>query len=627
MATIKVNPNSSTHQQLMKRIIPRIKMAEKANNSMHDRWRRAEEAILAYVPESSIDVKRRTKRDNGKPQYTTLQLPYTYALVMSAHTYLTSVFFARSPVHQFAGRHGEGEMQIQAIEALIDYQVSVGMALGPYYIWLYDTVKYGLGITGEYWCKEEIQFSEIQKDQTTNKTITVTRRGVGYEGNKVYNLAPFDFLPDPRVPVGRFQSGEFCAARRKISWNDIVRRMFQGYYTNLEEVKTSTGTSDPQSEAYSALTRPSGSLSGFGDVDGRPSVVEVFEFYIELIPREWNIGESSFPEKWVFTLTKDFTVILGAQPLGLMHNKFPFNILESEIEAYGQYNRGVPEIIEPLQNTMDWLVNSHFYNVRAALNNLFLADPTKIVMKDLENGEPGGVIRLKPEAYGQDLNTFFKQIPITDVTQSHIADVQLVQSFGERALGINDQIMGALAGGGRKTATEVRTSTGFGVNRLKTITEYLSATSFAEHAQKLVMNSQQFYDGERKFRIVGSLAIDAGEKFIKITPESIMGFYDVTPVDGVLPIDRMAQANLWKEILLNVGRVPQIAQSYDLAKIFSWMASIAGLKNISQFKIQVLPPGVGPGPGMIPVNPAQIAAANVPRMPQSNTQDTGIAEV
>lgn len=187
--------------------------------------------------------------------------------------------------------------------------------------------------------------------------------------------------------------------------------------------------------------------------------------------------------------------------------------------------------------------------------------------------------------------------------------------------------MGALAGGGRKTATEIRTSTGFGVNRLKTITEYMSATGFSEHAQKLVSNSQQFYSGEKKFKIVGSLMTDAGVSFVNVTPESIMGFYDVVPVDGVLPVDRMAQANLWKEILLNVGRVPQIAMQYDLSKIFAWMANIAGLKNISQFKIQVMPPGMGPAPGSIPINPAAMANPNVPRMPLSNSQTTGISEV
>ena len=65
----------------------------------------------------------------------------------------------------------------------------------------------------------------------------------------------------------------------------------------------------------------------------------------------------------------------------------------------------------------------------------------------------------------------------------------------------------------------------------------------------------------------------------------IAGFYDFVPVDGTLPIDRFAQANLWKELLTGLYQVPQIAMSYDLGGIFAWMAQLAGLKNITQFRI------------------------------------------
>ena len=73
---------------------------------------------------------------------------------------------------------------------------------------------------------------------------------------------------------------------------------------------------------------------------------------------------------------------------------------------------------------------------------------------------------------------------------------------------------------------------------------------------------------------------------------------------------------------MNVGRVPQIAQAYDLSRIFGWMAQIAGLKNINQFKIQVLPPGQGPSPGMLPI---PMGGGTSPAMaPQSNPAMSGM---
>jgi hypothetical protein len=172
-----------------------------------------------------------------------------------------------------------------------------------------------------------------------------------------------------------------------------------------------------------------------------------------------------------------------------------------------------------------------------------------------------------------------------------MSDFQAMLGIGERTLGVNDQIMGSLnTGSARKTATEVRTTTGFGVNRQKTITEYMSATGMAPHAQRLVQNSQQFYDAGAKMRRVGNLALEAGERFLNVQPDDIQGFFDFVPVDGTLPIDRMAQANLWKELMGSLRMMPpQVAMGYDWTRIFAWVATLAGLKNISQFKVQMVP--------------------------------------
>ena len=246
--------------------------------------------------------------------------------------------------------------------------------------------------------------------------------------------------------------------------------------------------------------------------------------YADIVPSEWGVGTTTFPQKWCFTITDENDLILGAMPLGYVHCRFPFDVLESEVEGVGLYTRGVPEIMEPIQNTVDWLINTHFYNVRSALNNQFIVDPSKLVVKDVQNSGPGFVWRLRPEAYGTDITKMFTQVPVTDVTRAHMADFQAMLGIGERTLGINDQIMGSLnTGSARKTATEVRTTTGFGVNRQKTITEYMSAVGFAPHAQKLVQNLQQFYDAQAKLKRVGSLALEAGERFLNVSPRRYSG--------------------------------------------------------------------------------------------------------
>jgi hypothetical protein len=136
---------------------------------------------------------------------------------------------------------------------------------------------------------------------------------------------------------------------------------------------------------------------------------------------------------------------------------------------------------------------------------------------------------------------------------------------------------------------------------MKTIAEMQSAMGFSTLAEMLVSNSQQFYDQDQKFRIVGDLTLEAGQEFVQVTPELIYGFYDFVPVDGTMPIDRYAQANLWKEIIQGLQQMPQIAMQYDIGRIFAWVAQLAGLKNINKFKIQVAPPGQMPQGNVIPM--------------------------
>jgi hypothetical protein len=598
--TLKIAEDSKLHEDLVARLTSRFTLADSGQSTRHEAWRRAEESIMAYIPETEADMVRRNKRDSGDPKYTTIMLPYTYALLMSAHTYWTSVFFARTPVHQFAGRHGEGEMAVQALEALIAYQVEVGEMMAPYYIWLYDAGKYGLGVLGHYWCVETIHYGEIAEfdlgDGRGPQMYQATHEVEGYRGNRSYNISPYDYWHDPRVPATRAQDGEFMIVRKRMGWASILARRDEGYFTNVDKLKEHVSPDKGATAGSSVLARPDFSKDTMNDKregrdDQHPAGMTFLEFYIMLIPKEWGLGPSMFPQKWCLTITEDLGLVVGASPLGYIHGKFPIDVLEPEVEGYGIYNRGIPEIMEPIQNTMDWLINTHFFNVRASMNNQFIVDPSKLVVKDVANsGQPGFVWRLRPEAHGTDIAKMFHQIPVKDATQGYMNDLQHMLGMGERTLGINDQIMGVLAQQGRKTATEVRTSTSFGVNRQKTITEYMSHSGMASHAQKLVQSSQQFYDVEGKLRIVGDAAQTSGPAFMDVTPESIAGFYSFIPVDGTLPVDRIAQANMWKEILIGATRMPpQIGQTYDFGKIFAWMAQLSGLKNINQMKVQVVP--------------------------------------
>lgn len=605
--SLDISPDGPLHKRICDGVRERVMASKRAFDSKHKDWRAAEDAAVAFIPEKDVDAIRRGKRDQeGIPQYTTLYVPYSYGILMTSHTYWTTVFLSRNPILQFAGRHGESEQQTQALEALMSYQVDVGQMLVPWYVWLYDVGKYGVSVLGTYWEEEFSNISSIEEREDlflgmlktgNKKKVKVIRRVPGYEGNKNYNVRPYDFFPDPRVTFANFQKGEFCAVFRKIGWNEILRREALKYYVNIEALKPSKNKQsyDQGLAGSPRIERPGEAFANnpeFSDASmqkgGKPTqgnaTVSAYEAYIDLIPSDWGLGKGTLPEKWVFSVTSDYSVVFGAQPLGANHDKFPFNVLVLEPEAYGIVPRGMPEILKPVQDTVNWLINSHFYNVRKILNGQYVVDPSRISMNDMQTGVPGGLIRLKPAGYGTNPAEAVQQLTAMDVTQGHLRDIQIMYEMGQRAVGVNDQLMGVLQNSGRKTATEVRSASTFGINRLKTNAEFFSAMGWAPLAQMLVQNSQQYYNTGKKFRIVGDLAQEAGPKFMDVNPESISGFYDFVPVDGTLPVDRFAQANLWKELMGAMKQLPEIGMQYDIGRIFAWIAQLAGLKNIQQFK-------------------------------------------
>jgi len=125
-------------------------------------------------------------------------------------------------------------------------------------------------------------------------------------------------------------------------------------------------------------------------------------------PERLGLDDSTFPEKWLFVVAND-SVVIHAQPLGLFHNKFPFEVLELEPDGYAMFKRSMLDIVRPMNDVMNWLVNTHFYNTRKALNDMFVVDPSRVVMKDVLSPEPGKIIRLREEMYGQDVRTAITQ--------------------------------------------------------------------------------------------------------------------------------------------------------------------------------------------------------------------------
>lgn len=585
---------TSLHSKLLQALLDRITLSEKGMADHHLRWQNNEKYYMMYKKKTSKDAMAAAKEANGETDYKSVVVPASYANLLTAHTYMVNVFLNRPAIFDVEGIDGSGAEKELAMASLLQYQVRVGEMEVPMFIWLLDFLRYGVGCVGNYWEEEQIPLTryemvpEVIDGVETGNQIQQEIHEVypGYEGNKIFNVLPYDMLPDPRVPMVRLQEGEFFGRKLDLSYNTFIQRKEAGLYFNEDQVKNLFGQTGKENQRASFMDDTSNTWQQTTAPNGQSiGTAKAIEIVVNLVPREWGLGDRPYPEKWVFTIL-DKKVIIGAQPLGLLHNKFPFHVIEYEADGYKQESRGILEVGSGMNDAMTWLLDSHMYNKRQVMNNTFLADPSRVVMKDMENRRPGMVIRAKPTAYGTDLRTAVVQMQTADVTMQNYGDMQALNQMLQEIQGINSDVAGRSAPSSRRSASEFRGTTQFSANRLANVAKYASITGWRSLGLCLVSSTQQLYDVEMKVKIAGD-AIKGAES-ITVKPEDIAGKFDIISHDGTMPLDRMALAQFWLQVLGMTGSDPELAMQYRRGDIFSYTARLAGLKNIDKFKMQVV---------------------------------------
>lgn len=605
----KAGAKDDLHDKLLKACIERITLSENSMSSNYDKWRDLEKRFLMHRPTNSKDAKAKAKTGMGEDEYKSIDVSFSYALLMTAHAYYVNTFVNKPLMFPIEGLNGEGAMKESAVESLLQYQVRVGKFTPNIMVWLLDSARYGVGFLGDYWTEEYKTKAEVVTEEEkidgieTGKSVTRINRQKtsGYKGNKLFNILPFDALPDPRVPLINLQQGEFFGRKVKISWNEFVTRAENGEYINKEAARGLLGTGKSKGD-QNRFSHKNAEILG-EDVTKTPDdrnkvgMLDAIELVVDVIPSEWGLSKSvNLPEKWVFTIV-DKTLLIGVRPLGRLDDMFPFHVLEQEIDGYFQKSRGLLELTAEMNDVLSWLFNSHMYNKEQSIYNQFIYDPSLVVEKDLTRRAAGKLVRLKPTAYGRDVRSVVSQLPVNDVTQSNYADTGVVEKMMQRTVGINDDVAGSSSASSRRSATEFRGTTSFSADRLATTVTYFSATGFNSLARSLISTSLSNYTDEVKVKIAGdtiptvtdqqgAIRVD-GDAFI-MSPEDLVGEYDIMPLDGTKEIDRGMESQLYMQFMQTAMSIPGFAEQYRIPDLFAFIGKKWGLKGLDRFKFNVL---------------------------------------
>lgn len=603
-----LKPQSDLHNFVLQRLSDRIAMSERAMSKFYSRWQMNESKFQAYV--DLPDYERALKKmrgDKQAPEIVSIVVPYSYATIWTIVTYLIHTFGGRKPIFQVGAHSREAVKPAKHMETLLQYNADHNRLVASFFQWFLDGEVYGVGAIRTLWTEKFSMRSQMQSGSIAGMAApglspqnmkTRTRKKV-YEGNDSANIDPFMFFPDPRVPMSKVnEKGEFVFWRTFEGEHSLRREAAKGTLKWITEVlKTGRGAPGYTSEATPSSNRSL--ISGGEPHPGNPFMQDYrsLPFWqfdqgtVDIVPKDWKLGDGEEPEKWLFGIINK-TQIVQAERLDLDHGRHPVSVIEPGSFGYGFGMPGTGDMLGPIQDALSWFMNSHIYNVRAALNNMFIVDPSMIELQDLRDPSPGKLIRLKRAAIGQDVRTIIQQLQVQDVTSSHVGDMQNFMRMGDAIAAVNDNLRGIQEAGGRKTATEVRTSGEAGASRLAARARYISAQGMVDLAEQMSCNIQQNQTMEYYLKIVGES--EAAEPS-PITPESVIGDFHFPVHDGTLPLDRVALLDVWKEIFLAMSSNPVLMQQYDVGGVFDYMAELGGAKNLKDFKTMQnqQPPMVG----------------------------------
>jgi hypothetical protein len=590
-------PGSKEHQVVLQYLKNRLEHSEREMSKFYARWGFNEQRMQAYINLNDYEKLLKQQNDSGKaPKAVNITVPYMWATTMTIITYMLHTFCGRKPIFQVGATNIKAQEKASSMELLLQYNADHTKLIRHLYQFFQDGEIYGLSVMAVQWTNEKARRTVWKQEQNpmmpgeANWTPTREVRTV-YEGNTVKSIDPFMFFPDPRVPMTEVnERGEY------VFWRTFEGKHFLKRLEAAGEIKfvdaagqlprgglTVAGTSQSSRSIRTEGEATPG--TGLAQTKG-DTFVQLDQGTVEIIPKNLGLSETTTPEKWIFTILNKRQIV-QAEPYEMDHGKHPVVVSEPYTMGYGFGQLALADLLTPLQDTISWFVNAHVDNVRAIMNNMLVVDPSRVEMQDLKAQGPGKLIRLKRASYGQDVKEAVFQLQVQDVTARHMGDLETFIRLADSLTGVGDNLRGIQDAAGRKTATEVRTSTEAGASRLAASARLRSVQAIVPLAEMMSLNNQQLLSQEFEATVLG---IDNGAKSFRISPEEITGDFYFPVNDGTLPIDKIAMMDIWKELLMGIMSDQQLRMEFDVPGLFSWLAELGGARNFDRFKINLQDP-------------------------------------
>jgi hypothetical protein len=596
---------SEQHNSLLEHCKKLVAFSRRHMNQYYTTWDR-NRALYENKRVSDLDDKKASER--GEPEK--MIVPITYSQVETFVSFLYTLYTQRDNLFELSGTP-DTQKSVRIAEALLERDLSMSDFRGAVLeIFLRDIALSAVGVMKHTWVHEtQVVESEVQlppeqmifatalgEPQTQLVKEIVTK----FMGNRIVNVSPYRFFPDVRLPLSRFQEGEFCASEDEFSHVSLKGMEKDGLIAGLKYVKNIVeGIEEPRRRLFNDIANSQDAkLSGLKNSKNN---ILITECQINLIPNEYEfngkkLGEEDYPVKYVIWIANDNRLV-RCERMNYKHNNFTYHVGLFAPDVNSLMLGGLADSIDMIQDTISWFINSHITSVRKTISNYLIVDPTGIEMKDLHDRNP--VLRLKPTAARSGVDRWVRQLNVQDVTQNHMQDAQALRSMAQDTTGINENLMGQFSPG-RRSASEARAVNQSAAGRMKKVGSQIWHSCFKKMGEMLLSNHRDGLDIEQIVRIIGlkdavnpltGQLSPAVQQFIPVSKKDIVDNLDFVVFDGTLPSEKNYIAQSLQEVAMAIISNPQAAQllGLDFKKLYMESMKLRGIKNLEDFS---LPPDV-----------------------------------
>jgi hypothetical protein len=592
---LNLKPGSELHDSIVHEVLVRARESQSVMSSRYSSWRTMDKVTTTYqyVDDSEKKVQ---EKDDRRP--VSIIFPYTYAIRETLITYLTTAFF-QDPIFMYEGVSPDDIPGASLLTLLVRMHCTRNKVPLALHTMFGNSLDYGIAPVSPSWERKygarirKIMGSayDIDGEQIAGETIQDVYRGITYEGNTLDNIDPYKYLPDPNIPSHKVQDCEYIGWWYTTNMMALLREeandehRFNVKYVKLLKNKLSFLNTD-NSGRNEKQKRPDTSSSTY------TSKVDVIPMYVDLIPSEWGLGDSDYPQKWLFEVAAD-GILIGAEKIDQNHGMYPIANACPDFDGYTPTPISRLEALYGLQHTMDWLFNSHIANVRKAINDMLVIDPWMININDVKDPKAGKLIRLRRPAWGKGkVSDYISQLNVVDVTRGNIADSSYIAEWMQRLSAADDSIMGFMRSGGpdRLTKAEFQGTRGGGLSRLQRMAQVVSYQAMHDLGYFFASHAQQYVTQETYSKILGDLPEKLMSEYdstgrVKIRPEDLYIEYDVLIRDGSVPGGNFSEA--WLELFKTISTDPELRNIFDVPRVFTHIARELGAKDVDSFKKRI----------------------------------------